>query len=139
MTTTPPTAVPPTTSTAVDRFLDGIVSATIPTTDAWTDDATLDATVPNWRFTAAGADAIRTTYAGWFADPGQFEEMRRLPTPDGVVVEYLLTWEAAGVPYAAHHVHLLTLAADGRIADDHVFCGGRWDAPLLAEMAAAGG
>jgi hypothetical protein len=94
--------------------------------------------VPNWRFTAGGADAIRATYAGWFADPGRFEELRRLPTATGVVVEYLLTWEDAGVPHAAHHVHLLTLAPDGRIADDHVFCGGRWDAALLAEMAAAG-
>jgi hypothetical protein len=122
----------------VDRFLDGIVNATIPTTDAWSDDATLDATVPNWRFTVAGADAIRTTYATWFADVGRFEELRRLPTATGVVVEYLLTWEDAGVPHAAHHVHLLTLASDGRIADDHVFCGGRWDAALLAEMAAAG-
>ena len=139
MTTTPTApASRPTATNGVDRFLDGIVHATIPTTDAWTDDATLDATVPNWRFTADGADAIRATYAGWFADPGRFEELRRLPTATGIVVEYLLTWEDAGVPHAAHHVHLLTLAPDGRIADDHVFCGGRWDAALLAEMAAAG-
>lgn len=122
----------------VDRFLDGVVNATIPTTDAWTDGATLDATVPGWRFTLAGADAIRAKFATWFADVGCFEELRRLPTPGGEVVEYLLTWEEDGVPHAAHHVHLLTLAANGWIADDHFFCGGRWDAALLAEMAAAG-
>jgi hypothetical protein len=125
-------------SAGVERFLEGIVEAAIPATDAWTDDAHLDATVPNWRFTVDGADAIRATYATWFADPGRFEEIRRLPTPGGMVVEYLLSWEDAGVPHAAHHVHLLTLAADGRIAEDHVFCGGRWDAALLAEMGAAG-
>lgn len=126
-------------SSAVDRFLQGITAASIPTTDAWTDHARLDATVPNWRFQVDGADAIRSTYATWFADPGRFEELRRLPTPDGVVVEYLLSWEDHGVPHAAHHVHLLTLADDGRISEDHVFCGGRWDAALLAEMEAAGG
>jgi hypothetical protein len=139
-TTTTPLAAgagTPAAISGVDRFLDGVVHGTIPSTDAWTDDATLDATVPNWRFTATGADAIRAAYAGWFTCTGRFEEMRRLPTTDGVVVEYLLAWEDAGVPHAAHHVHLLTLAPDGRIADDHVFCGGRWDAALLAEMAAA--
>ena len=125
--------------TAVDRFLQGIVTASIPTTDAWTDDAHLDATVPNWRLQVDGADAIRATYATWFADPGRFEEVRRLPTPEGVVVEYVLSWEDHGVPHAAHHAHLLTLADDGRIREDHVFCGGRWDAALLAEMEAAGG
>lgn len=124
---------------AVERFLQGIVTASIPTTDAWTDDARLDATVPNWRFQLEGADAIRATYATWFADPGHFEELRRLPTPGGAVVEYLLSWEDHGVPHAAHHVHLLTLADDGRISEDHVFCGGRWDAALLAEMEATGG
>jgi hypothetical protein len=121
LTSTSPTTASP--ATAVDGFLAAIVGATIPAADVWTDDATLDATVPNWRFTARGAD-----------------ELRRLTTGDGtVVVEYLLTWEDAGVPHAAHHVHLLTLAPDGRIAEDHVFCGGRWDAALMAEMEAAGG
>lgn len=124
---------------AVERFLHGIVTASIATTDAWADDAHLDATVPNWRFRADGAEAIRSTYATWFTEPGRFEELRRLPTSDGVVVEYVLSWEAAGVPHAAHHVHLLTLSADGRIAEDRVFCGGRWDAALLAEMEAADG
>lgn len=123
--------------TPVDRFLEGIVTATIPTTDAWTPDAHLVATVPNWRFEATGADAIRATYATWFADPGSFEELRRLPTPSGVVIEYVLCWEEGGVPHAAHHAHLLRLADDGRIAEDQVFCGGRWGAALLADMAAA--
>lgn len=128
-----------TNDTHVGLFLDAIVGATIPAADVWTDDAHLDATVPNWRFTVDGADAIRSTYAIWFADPGRFEEIRRLPTPGGMVVEYLLAWDDDGVPHAAHHLHLLTLADDGRIAEDHVFCGGRWDAALLADMAASGG
>lgn len=125
-------------TSGVDRFLDGVVNATIPTTDAWTDGATLDATVPGWRFTLTGADAIRAKFATWFAAVGRFEELRRLPIPGGEVVEYLLAWEEAGVAHAVHHVHLLTLAADGRITDDHFFCGGRWDAALLAEMEEAG-
>ncbi len=61
----------------IDKFLDAIVTATIPACDAWSADATLDATVPNWRLHAAGADAIRAEYARWFADPGRFDELRR--------------------------------------------------------------
>ncbi len=122
---------------AVDRFLAAVTGAGIPAADVWAADARLDATVPNWRFTATGADAIRATYATWFADPGHFAELRRHPTADGQVVEYTLCWEEGGVPHAGHHAHILTLDAAGRIAEDRVFCGGRWDAALLAEMQAA--
>jgi hypothetical protein len=135
MTTAPDTVT--TTPTAVDAFLAAITGATIASADVWAEGATLDATVPNWRFTASGPDAIRSTYATWFADPGHFAELRRHPTPTGEVVEYVLCWEEGGVPHAGHHAHLLTLDADGRIAEDRVFCGGRWDAALLAEMQAA--
>jgi hypothetical protein len=113
------------------------VHGTIATTDAWTDDATLDATVPSWRFTATGRghpSALRGLVHGTASLRGDAAPAHH----GGVVVEYLLTWEDAGVPYAAHHVHLLTLAPDGRIADDHVFCGGagtrrcwpRWRRPM---------
>lgn len=121
----------------VDRFLDAVVSATVPGCDAWSADATLDATVPNWRFHCAGAEAIRAEYAGWFADPGGFEQLRRLPTDGGEVVEYTLAWTENGVPHAGHHVHLLTVRDDLIVADT-VMCGGRWPASLLAEMEAAG-
>ena len=80
--------------------------------------------------------ALKDEYAHWFADPGRFEELRRIPFPDGEVVEYVLTWVESGVPHAAHHVHVLDVA-DGRIARDTVVCGGRWPASLLAEMQAA--
>ena len=58
---------------AIEKFLNAIQTATIPACDAWSADATLDATVPNWRLHAAGADAIRAEYARWFADPARFE------------------------------------------------------------------
>jgi ketosteroid isomerase-like protein len=127
-------------SPAIDKFLGAIESAAIAGCDVWSSDAALDATVPNWRLHAAGADAIRTEYAKWFADPAQFEELRRHKVDDGTgeVVEYTLRWSENGVPHAAHHVHLLTVR-DDRIVADTVFCGGRWPATLLAEMEAAGG
>lgn len=125
------------TTTAVDGFLAAVTGARIEQADVWAEGAVLDATVPNWRFGATGPDAIRATYATWFAHPARFADLRRLPTPGGEVVEYTLCWEEDGVPHAAHHAHLLTLDAGGRIAEDHVFCGGRWDAALLAEMQAA--
>ena len=126
-------------TSAIDKFLGAIESAEITCCDAWSADATLDATVPNWRFHAVGADAIRAEYARWFADPGHFDELRRYSVEDGEaeVIEYTLSWSENGVPHAAHHMHLLTVR-DDRIVADTVMCGGRWPAGLLAEMEAAG-
>ena len=123
----------------IDKFLDAVSSATIPDCDVWSADATLDATVPNWRLRVAGADAIRAEYARWFADPGRFDELRRyrIDGEAAEVVEYTLSWSEDGVPHAGHHMHLLTVR-DDRIVADTVFCGGRWPAKLLAEMEAAG-
>ena len=124
----------------IDKFLDAIEGATITACDVWSADATLDATVPNWRLHADGADAIRAEYAKWFADPGHFDELRRYTVDDGSaeVVEYTLSWSEHGVPHAAHHMHLLTVRDDHIVADT-VMCGGRWPATLLAEMEAADG
>jgi hypothetical protein len=126
-------------STAIDKFLHAIETATITDCDAWSAGATLDATVPNWRLHASGADAIRAEYARWFADKAHFDELRRFPVGDGdsELVEYTLSWSENGVPHAAHHMHLLTVA-EGLIVADTVMCGGRWPAALLAEMEAAG-
>lgn len=104
--------------------------------DTFADDAVLDATVPNWRFTCHGADGVRDQLADWYAHPGAFESLTRTPIPGGELVEFVLTWSEAGVPYAAHQAHVIQVT-DGRIAKDSVFCGGRWDAGLLAEMEAA--
>jgi hypothetical protein len=120
----------------VDDFLHAIQTATIQSCNAWSTDASLDATVPNWRLHARGPEAIRAEYARWFADPARFDELRRVPAGDGEVVEYTLSWSENGVPHAAHHMHLLTVH-DGRITADTVMCGGRWPAGLLAEMEAA--
>lgn len=127
---------PPVASPAVDAFLAAVAGATIPDCQAWSADAVLSATVPNWRFHRYGPDAIRAEYAGWFADRGQFERLRRSPIDGGEIVEYDLTWVQDGVPHAAHHVHLLDLE-DGRIVRDTVVCGGRWPAALLADMEAS--
>lgn len=126
------------TSPAIDHFLAAIAGASIADCDAWSADATLDATVPNWRLHASGADGIRTEYARWFADPGQFENLRRHPlaSGDGEVVEYVLRWAENGIPHAAHHMHLLRVQGNQIVADT-VFCGGRWPAGLLAEMESA--
>ena len=62
---------------AIDIFLDAIEHASISDCDAWSADATLDATVPNWRMQLCGADAIRGEYGRWFADPAKFEELHR--------------------------------------------------------------
>ena len=101
----------------------------------------LDATVPNWRFTVRGADAVMEELGRWYADPGQFAEVRRSEIAGGELVEFTLGWEEDGVAHTCHQAHVLQLR-DGRVAADTVFCGGRWPASLIAEMQgfrAAGG
>jgi hypothetical protein len=123
-------------TTAIDRFLTGLTDPSAQTIDVYAPDAVLDATVPNWRFRQCGADAFAAQVRHWFRDPAAFEEISRTPLPDGELVEFTLTWEENGVPHAAHQAHRLTVDGD-RIAHDVMFCGGRWPAPLLAEMAEA--
>ena len=124
------------THTPIEGFLAAVEAGSISSCDVWADGVVLDATVPDWRFCKVGVAAVKEEYAHWFADPGRFEELRRIATSDGEVVEYQLTWMENGVPHAAHHVHVLDVR-DGRIVRDTVMCGGRWPAALLAEMQAA--
>ena len=100
---------------------------------AFADDATLDATVPNWRFAVRGAARITGELAGWFADEGSFEELSRTPLHDGELLSFTLRWVEGGVPHACHQAHRITVA-DGASVADKVWCGGRWAAPLLAQM-----
>ena len=130
MTTTPIAA------RTVDRFLDAICGGTGVPQELFAAEVVLDATVPGWRFTVSGPEAVAGQYSGWFTAVGTLEELERWTISDGEVLTYLLTWEERGIPHAAHHCHVLRFDAEGRIAGDHFFCGGRWDAALLAEMAA---
>jgi len=120
----------------VERYLAAIEGAAMAACDALSADVTLDATVPNWRFTVNGDDAVRAELGRWYADAGSFEELTRTPLPSGEFVEFTLRWEEGGVPHAVHQAHVLEVR-DGRITRDQVWCGGRWSATLLAEMAEA--
>ncbi len=124
------------TTTAVDRFTAAIETGVRVEDGVFAADAVVDATVPNWRWTIRGAEAIADTFAGWFADPGRFESLRRSPLADGELLEFTLSWQENRVPHACHQAHRLTLR-DGSIVEDTVYCGGRWPAALLAEMAEA--
>jgi hypothetical protein len=113
-------------------FLAGIESAAIPEV-VFGEDVVLDATVPNWRFFVRGADAVRAELGKWYADLGHFEDLSRTGIGGGELVEFTLSWNEDGVPHACHQIHVIHLR-DGRIVTDTVFCGGRWPAPLLAQM-----
>jgi hypothetical protein len=121
----------------IETMLDAIRSGSGIPIEIYAADVELDATVPNWRFRRSGADAVVAEYGRWFADPATTEELDVLPVEDGCVLRYLLSWQQDGVPHAAHHAHVITLDSSGRIHKDVVFCGGRWDAALLAEIAEA--
>jgi hypothetical protein len=122
------------TSAAVDGFLADVLRGSASPAH-YTQGAVLDAVVPGWRLSAEGPDAIADEYRRWFRHPGHFQELRRRPLPTGEVVEYTLTWTEDGIPHTARHVHVIDLdETTGRIISDHVWCGGRWPADLLAEM-----
>lgn len=132
---------PPTTKAVVDRFLEAVVSGNgARMGELLATDATLDATLPDWRLHRRGVDAVVERYAAWFGDVGTFEELDRHPTEDGEYITYLIAAADEGGPYKAHHCHRLTVDASGRIVSDRFFCGGRWNSARLAEMdeAAAG-
>src|SRR2546430_6359818 len=117
----------------IEKFLQAIESATIPACDVWSADATLDATVPNWRLHAAGPDAIRAEYARWFADPARFDELHHYPVSGGAsgVIEDTLSWSENGGPHPAPHLPLLT-GRDGLLLARTGFFGGPRPAPPLA-------
>lgn len=121
---------------SVDRFLDAVGAGVGVPAELFATGVVLDATLPGWRFMARGAQAVAEQYSAWFRDAASFEEIERLPVDGGEVVTYLLAWVEGGIPHAAHHCHVLRLADDGRNLRDLFFCGGRWDAALLAAMAA---
>jgi hypothetical protein len=123
-----------TTGTAIDRFLAGVEAGSIPS-DVFSDDAVLDATVPNWRFSVQGGQAVRGQLAEWYADPGRFESLRRTPISGGELVEFTLNWMEDGAHYTCHQAHILALA-DDRVTRDTAFCGGRWSEALVADMRA---
>jgi hypothetical protein len=124
------------TPTTTERFLEAIAAGAGIPDDLFVADAVLDATVPGWRFEVRGAHAVAAKYSQWFENPAEFEELDRHRFDGGEVVTYLQAFVWNGVPHAVRHCHVLTIR-DGRIAHDQFFCGGRWPAGLLAEMATA--
>jgi hypothetical protein len=120
----------------VERFLSGVETGEL-SGDVFSDDAALDATVPNWRFQVRGGDAVRAELARWYADRGEFLDLQRTPIPGGELVEFTLSWTEEGVPHRVHQAHILRLSED-RVAADTAFCGGRWPAELIQQMEEAG-
>ena len=118
----------------IERYLAAIEGAVMDDCDALGAEITLDATVPNWRYQVQGSSAVKAELSRWYSDTGAFEELKRTPLPTGELVEFTLRWEECGVLHAAHQAHILEVT-DGRITRDQVWCGGRWPATLLAEMA----
>ncbi len=121
----------------IGALLAGIEAGSVPV-GIFADDAVLDATVPNWRFVTRGGTAVGAELSRWYADPGTFESLHRSGLPDGELVEFTLSWEEDGVAHLCHQAHILRVRGE-RVASDTAFCGGRWPAPLIAEMAAAWG
>jgi hypothetical protein len=125
------------TNSPLERLYTSVEHGTPIAADVFTPDVVLDATVPMWRFYRQGAAATAAELGLWFADAGHFEQFHHFALPDGALVEFTLTWEQIGVPHACHQSHRLEFDADGRIRRLTAWCGGRWPANLLADMARA--
>jgi hypothetical protein len=119
----------------VTLFLDAVVAGHGIPTDIYAPGAVLDATVPNWRLEAHGPAAISAQLSGAYGDPGRLYDVTRSPLPGGEVVRFTLAWTEDGNPMAAHQVHFLDVR-EGVITRHDVWCGGRWDAALQAEIEA---
>jgi hypothetical protein len=133
--TTRPT---PSTRETVSRLLAQIEDGTGLDPALFADDAAVDAIVPNWRMAMTGPTAIVEQLSGWYAVPGHLEDVTRTPLPDGELVELTRTWTEEGVLHTSRQSHHLAVdASSGRIVADRIWCGGRWPAPLVAEMAGA--
>jgi hypothetical protein len=125
------------TDNPIDRLYTAVEHGTPIATDVFAPDVVFDATVPMWRYRTQGAAATAAELGRWFADAGRFEAFASFVLPGGALVEFTLTWEQHGVPHACHQSHRLEFDAAGRIRRLTAFCGGRWPASLLADMAAA--
>lgn len=119
----------------IAMLLEDITRGTGVREQLFADDAVLDATVPGWRFAQHGPQAISAQLSRWFADAGAFDELSRTPLPGGELVTFTLSWVEEGIAHAAHQAHVLAVK-EGLISHQQVWCGGRWPADLLAEMAA---
>jgi len=124
-----------TTTDPVSLFLDAVAAGRGIPPDIYAAGAGLDATVPNWRLEAHGPVAISAQLSGWYGHPGRLFDVIRSPLPGGEVVRFALAWTENGNPMAAHQVHLLDVR-EGAITRHDIWCGGRWDAALQAEIEA---
>ncbi len=117
------------TTDTVGSFLAAVAAGRGIGPDLYSPEATLDATVPNWRYVVRGAEAIAAEYDNWFAAPAEFEELTRSTSTDGEVVT--VPADLGRVRRSARCPSLPPAEAwsdDGRIESDVVFCGGRWPA-----------
>jgi hypothetical protein len=130
--------VEPASTDVVSRLLGQLIAGAGVADDLFTAEARMDATVPHWRFPTHGAAKIAGQLTAWFTfeRPARYDELRRIPTPTGEVVHLSVEWTENGVLHAAHQSLTIDLE-DGRVAAIGLWCGGRWPAPLLAEMEAA--
>jgi hypothetical protein len=124
-----------TTADPVTLFLDAVAQGSGIPADIYAPGAVLDATVPNWRLEAHGPAAISGQLSGSYAHPGRLHDVVRSPLPGGALVRFTVAWTEGGIPMAAHQIHVFEVG-QGAITHQDVWCGGRWDAALQAEIEA---
>lgn len=97
-------------------------------------DALVDTHVPNWRFQLQGR-AAAAERACVLPRPGRFATFDCEPTADGLLVQFEWRQPVDEGETVVRQLHVWRLA-DGRIAEQVVFCAGVWDPRLQQRMAA---
>jgi hypothetical protein len=119
----------------ISTLLDSVAAGTGIPAELYAAGAVLDAIVPMWRLEAHGPAAIAAQLSGWYADPGSFTDVVRSPLPNGELVRFALEWAENGEPWTCRQAHLVEIG-DGLITRHEVWCGGRWDACVQADIQA---
>lgn len=132
-------AVPDTSTALVDTFVRCVEPGKMDAlADLYASDVLLDAHVPNWRFQASGREAVVEQMRSWFRAAGRFVELDVEPTAAGdLLVRF--EWrehEGSASEIRSRELQVWRLDEDGRIAEQLVFCAGRWDRALVEQMAA---
>ncbi|MDP8977400.1 MAG: nuclear transport factor 2 family protein [Actinomycetota bacterium] len=97
-------------------------------------DVLLDANVPNWRFQVQGRKTV-AEQACALPRPGRFATFYSERTARGLLVQLEWRQHTADGHTVVRELQAWRLA-DGRIAEQLIFCAGVWDPQLQARMAA---
>lgn len=123
-------------------FLNAVQSGDMrPLRRHYAEDVILDGTVPRWRFSIQGIEAVLEQLEEWFPSQGELSDVRTTAGDDRLVIEFERRWTRP-VENDMHpelvcirQIHVLTVS-DGLIIEHCGQCAGIWSSADMARIAA---